>query len=108
MIEEAKGELLIGSRLWENVGGRGQGGQDAGADFGSGIGGGGGAGACGVQNVLDKRQERQPDGIGAGARRLQWAERFAGAYLVGRALRNAELRADDGRYRRPEREGLVA
>jgi Raf kinase inhibitor-like YbhB/YbcL family protein len=64
--------------------------------FGSGIGGGSDAGACGVHSVLDERQERQPDSVGAGARQLQRAEHFAGAQLVGRAGRHTELRADDG------------
>jgi hypothetical protein len=40
--------------------GKKQGGQIARADFGSGIGG-GDAGV--VHSVLDKRQERQPDGV---------------------------------------------
>jgi hypothetical protein len=46
-----------------------------------------------VQSVPDKRQERQPDNVGAGARQLQRAEGFAGAHLVGRARRHAELPA---------------
>jgi hypothetical protein len=76
--------------------GKKQGGQDVRADFSSGIVGGGDAGASGVHIVLDQREERQPDGAGAGARPLQRAERFAGTQLVRRAQEHTELRADDG------------
>jgi Raf kinase inhibitor-like YbhB/YbcL family protein len=85
--------------------GKKQGGQDARAYFGSGIGGGGDAGACGVHSVLDKRQKRQPDVPGARARScngqnispaLNWSGEPAGTQSFALTMVDTDARSGRG------------